>query len=393
MYDVAIVGAGPAGSVLAYRLAAAGLRVALLERARGPRPKPCGGGLDAHFMNQIPEEYRSELLATVAERWVGRFTIRDGRRSTDHRLPYEMGMSTRANLDYFMASKAADRGVDFIEGFKLELISSTGCPWLTSTEGRRVQAAIVVGADGVHSQVAQSFDLGRPRAVYALTDWAIYPSKKVMDQYVDHAEIDLLPMSLRDLRVGYGWVFPKADHLSVGVGTSHNKAKGLAEATVRYIEERGLAGWRTERMGHWLAFAKPGARFVRGNVMVVGDAAGLGDPASGGGIGWAIWSANLAAEAITHCLAGEAPLSAYQESVERMFMRQYRYGEALRNNIIVDHMKGHGSSSRWWDKSIEVISDGRRYDDVLTRWRPGYWVGRAFQHAAVAPLVENPSRL
>jgi flavin-dependent dehydrogenase len=69
-FDVAVVGAGPAGSTTAYRLARAGVRVALLERARFPRDKPCGGGLTERALRELPVS-----VDPVVEHDVGRLEL------------------------------------------------------------------------------------------------------------------------------------------------------------------------------------------------------------------------------------------------------------------------------------------------------------------------------
>jgi len=126
-------------------------------------------------------------------------------------------------------------------------------------------------------------------------------------------------LDLGGLAGGYGWVFPKGDHLNVGVGAWKYAAftlrPKLAALCRRYgFDPEGLEGLR----GHYLPMRLPGSIIARGPVALVGDAAGLVDPLSGEGIHAAFLSGRLAAEAVLRLLAGEAEdLLSYQRVVDR----------------------------------------------------------------------------
>jgi flavin-dependent dehydrogenase len=123
---------------------------------------------------------------------------------------------------------------------------------------------------------------------------------------------------------GYGWVFPKRDHLNVGVFTQSELHRGLTEVLHRFLAERGLLDWRTEGP---LAFPIPvGAtrgRPGRGRVLLVGDAAGLVNPITGEGISSAVLSGLRAAEAVatafasTESASSKSALEIYARSVQR----------------------------------------------------------------------------
>jgi flavin-dependent dehydrogenase len=126
-------------------------------------------------------------------------------------------------------------------------------------------------------------------------------------------------MDLGDLPGGYGWVFPKGDHLNVGVGAwrffAPHLRQRLAALCHRYrLRPEALCDLR----GHYLPLRCPGSPIARGPVLTLGDAAGLVDPLSGEGIHTAFLSAHLAAQAIVGYLTERATdLSPYQAAVER----------------------------------------------------------------------------
>src|SRR3990170_3036099 len=273
-YDAIVAGGGPAGSTAARILAREGATVLLLDRARFPRDKPCGGGvtLRAAACQDLD-------LGPVVERTVtgARFSLRLGEtfdRQYEGPLTY---MTQRCRLDAFLVEAAVSAGVTFKDGEPVRSVEvrSAGGPGgsptprvTVPTERGSHSPRAPIGADGANGVVGR--DTGtRPETevAVALEGNVPYP--------------DGVPERWREF-VG----------LDLG----------------------GLEGLR----GHHLPVRVPGSTIARGPVAVVGDAAGLVDPLSGEGIHMAFMSGRLAAKAALRMLAGEADdLSAYQRAVER----------------------------------------------------------------------------
>ena len=118
-YDVAVIGAGPAGSVTAIHLARGGARVLLVDKATFPRDKPCGGGLTLRAVRQLPVD-----PAPVVEHEVDRMAFRLGWRSrfdrTGKRGPFVL-MTQRRRLDQYLAEQAVDAGAEFRDGVKVSV--------------------------------------------------------------------------------------------------------------------------------------------------------------------------------------------------------------------------------------------------------------------------------
>src|SRR5215208_2193596 len=152
-FDVAVVGAGPAGSRAAYRRASAGATVLLVDRARFPRDKPCGGGLTLRAARMLPFS-----VDPVVEDVVDRFQLRlnYGRsfeRASDEPLCL---MTQRRRLDEFLARKAEQRGAEFRDGVSVSFDGGR-----VVVDGERVDARVIVGADGVNGTTSRAFGLGR----------------------------------------------------------------------------------------------------------------------------------------------------------------------------------------------------------------------------------------
>jgi geranylgeranyl reductase family protein len=310
-----VIGAGPAGSVTAYRLARQGVSVALLDRARFPRDKPCGGGLTIRAARLLPFSIRPVVEDIVDTIELGlRYRLRFERRRS---RPLVL-MTQRRLLDTFLAEQAADAGADFRSGVRVTGIDA-GARGVTVAVGRgRLQAEIVVGADGANGITGRSLGLCR-RPSYGVALEGNLPAQT--DQYRGR-----IVFELEVLRGGYGWIFPKAGHLNVGVGGWGGEATGLRSELRRLCSVRGLEFARLRDLrGHRLPVMRGGAEVARGRVLVAGDAAGLVDPLSGDGMYGALVSAGLAAEAIRDFQAGRsAGLEPYGAALKRELAAELR---------------------------------------------------------------------
>jgi len=290
-FDVLVVGAGPAGSAAATHLARAGARVLLVDRARFPRDKPCGGGLTGRALLHAPCD-----VAPVVEHVVDRFVLRVGYRGRFARRSGGplIAMTQRRRLDLHLAERAAAAGVDFRDGTRVAEVQLTDDGVTALVGGSRVRADYVVGADGANGVVARSAGLGEGIvtgvAVEANAAWNdLDPEPYGGTAWV---ELGVVPG-------GYGWVFPKGDHANLGVGgwgTEGPRLRGHLErlARVHDVDPARLTGLR----GHRLPMRRTGSPAARGRVLLVGDAAGLVDPLSGDGMYEAFVSARLAADAV-----------------------------------------------------------------------------------------------
>ena len=312
-FDVLIVGAGPAGSTAAYRLSREGASVLLVDRATFPRDKPCGGGLTTRAVRQLPFS-----VEPVVEDRATRFTFGLDFKHHFERTTAEplVLLTQRSRLDHFLAERAAEAGADFRDGVTLELISDEV---EARVGGEKVAANALICADGANGHTARAAGLEDDR------DYGV-----ALEGNLPHSAIDperyrgRLFLELGVLPGGYGWVFPKGDHINVGVGGWAKEAPTLRAELSRFCREYELDETKLESVrGYRLPLLKPTTMLARGRVALVGDAAGLVDPLTGDGIYEALVSAKLVTGATLDLLEGRAQsLEAYGRELRRVLSSQ-----------------------------------------------------------------------
>lgn len=298
-FDAIVVGAGPAGSTTAYRLASAGARVLLLDKARFPRDKPCGGGLTLRAVRQLPVS-----PDPVVEHVVDRMELRLRYGSRFERASAEplILMTRRRRLDHYLAEQAAKAGADFRDGVRVTDLCAAKNGVSLRVGGGRVGAEILVGADGANGTTARSLGLGGSYVYGVAYEGNVRYGDVPEERYRGRAAIEL-----GTIPGGYGWVFPKGDHVNVGVGGWESEGPRLRGHLRELCRQHRIAETAVEDLrGHRLPLRRPGSVAARGRALLVGDAAGLVDPLSGDGMYEAFVSARLAAEAALGVLSGEA---------------------------------------------------------------------------------------
>jgi geranylgeranyl reductase family protein len=301
-YDVAILGAGPAGSTAAYRLASAGASVLLLDKATFPRDKPCGGGVTGRAARLLPFSIQPVVEDAVARLECG---LRYRHRITRHARSPLAYMTQRRRLDHFLLQKAAEAGAEVREG--------------ETADARELDARIVIGADGCNGTSAKQLGLAEG-IVHGVALEANYPYQARWS--------GAMVVEIAVIRGGYGWIFPKGDHVNVGVGGNGEEGPRLRTELRRMCEAYGIdPDSATDMKGYRLPQRLPGTTLARGTTAVIGDAAGLVDPFTGDGMYEAFLSARLVSEAALDVLAGGAEsLDAYQAAVERRITPLTRAG-------------------------------------------------------------------
>jgi geranylgeranyl reductase family protein len=305
-FDVVVVGAGPAGSLAAHHLARARARVLLVDKARFPRDKPCGGGLTYRALRQLPFS-----VEPVVEDVVSRVECR-----LQYGKSFERGdrpltvMTQRRRLDAYLVERAVEAGAEFRDGTRAEVESDTR----VLVAGQPVEAEAVIGADGANGPMARALGLGgeivhgvalEGNLPYGRVSRARYGGRMVL-------ELAVVPG-------GYGWVFPKGDHVNFGVGGWGFEGPRLRDHLRRLCTEHGVdAEELTDVRGHRLPLRRPGTVLARRRAALIGDAAGLVDPVSGDGMYEAFFSARLAAAATMDLLEGHTEsLEPYESVVTR----------------------------------------------------------------------------
>jgi geranylgeranyl reductase family protein len=311
-YDAIVVGAGPAGSTCAHRLASSGVKVLVLDRARFPRDKPCGGGVTGRAARLLPfsiDPVVEDVVTSVRMRlrFGGWFERGDGE-------PLVL-MTQRIRLDAYLLEQAKRAGAEVRDGLKVEHAQAGPKGVEVTAGGERLRAAALVGADGVNGVCGRALGLGGNQAVGVAIEGNVRYDRLRTDDYRGLAvlELGVVPG-------GYGWVFPKGDHVNVGLGGWEREGPKLRERLRDLCEANGFSYDDLEGLrGYRLPLRSPGSILARGRAALIGDAAGLVDPVSGDGMFEGFLSGKLASEAVLDLLEGRAEgLEPYGERLTRM---------------------------------------------------------------------------
>jgi geranylgeranyl reductase family protein len=434
-FDVVVVGAGPAGSTAALVLARSGVRVALADKAAFPRDKACGdlvgprgvqvladlglrvpdAGQGSDLLAVGPSGRRSRLPAFTGQTYPGHGIIVP-RLALDHALreaALQAGaVPLRARVTAVEAG--ADGRVDAVissDGQRLagaipvraritavETGQEGRVDAIVAGDGQRLAGDVVIAADGALSPVARLAGMLDPQA--ALWGFAI---RAYVPAEVPLPLLVLLDASPWRIYPGYGWLFPGAGgqaNVGIGVGLGSNRGqaplRGDLARLVTLLGQRGDLGADAQPgpvMGGWLRMGGTGTPPAAGNVLLTGDAAGLINPLQGEGIGPAMVSGRLAAEAV---LAGPARAAqAYAEAIEAAF-GQYMTGAAAFQRTLLRRPRATSAVTRLltapavrrvfagtWSIYWNDLADGARP-------RPSAWTARAVQVLA-ARLAGNKS--
>ncbi|MEU3910242.1 geranylgeranyl reductase family protein [Streptomyces sp. NPDC029721] len=292
VWDVVVVGAGPAGASAAYAAAAAGRHVLILEKARLPRYKTCGGGIIGLSRDALPPGFELRLRDRVH---AVTFT-RNGRFPRTRRSRTTLfGLVNRSEFDRQLVEHARQAGAEVRTGAAVARVEQhqpdAGTAQLVLQGGETVLARAVVGADGSAGRVGAHVGVTLDQVDLGLEAEIPVPAK-VAAHWAGRVLIDWGP-----LPGSYGWVFPKGDTLTVGVISR----RGEGAATKQYFEDfvvrLGLADYEPSiSSGHLTRCRSVDSPLFRGRVLVCGDAAGLLEPWTREGISFALRSGRLAGE-------------------------------------------------------------------------------------------------
>ena len=307
-YDVLVIGAGPAGSTAAKLAADAGLSTLLVDKARFPRHKTCASWINRLAFERFP--YLRKWSAGLIDSAFHGVTFLDetlARRATWRERQPSGYLSLRSKFDNGLKDIAVRAGAEFLEGSGVAALEQpNGSVTVRLESGAEFTGRVLLGADGAASRVAvlsglrQSWD--ESEFVLCANDDLEYPAGEIARRYSQRSP---LLVGLRfDGLTGYGWIFPKLNHICVGIGGRLRPGERIEDLYRKFFaaaQERNLLPGELECRRPYFALDPAGAvnkgrPLVCGRVVLVGDAGGFVSGSTGEGIYPAMESARLAVE-------------------------------------------------------------------------------------------------
>ncbi|WP_433508195.1 NAD(P)/FAD-dependent oxidoreductase [Pseudonocardia halophobica] len=350
-WDLAVVGAGPAGAATALGAlrAAPGLRVALLDRADFPRDKACGDGVAPHVLDRLVEVGVTGLLDDRVP--VARLRLDRGGRGVDRTMARPSYVVPRRILDARLVEAARAAGAVLVRHRVRDL--APGADGVVLDGAHR--AAVVVGADGARSVVRRRLGWPTARPAFALRGYAPVSAGR------EHAQVIAFGTARQP---AYAWSFDRGDGLA-NVGYGEVLGRGPAPTRSELLDRLeellpGAGRDGTDWKGHHLPLSGARWRPPTGRVLLVGDAAGLVNPLTGEGIYYAVATGLAAGRAAARAITADRPGTA-----------GHRYRRAARAHLL-PHLR-HTALAARLSRSGPVLDaglrasarDGRVFDDLV----------------------------
>lgn len=367
-FDVVVVGAGPSGSVLSRDLAMQGVSVLVLDKKKFPRKKPCAGGLTRRAMHALSVD-----IDDVVEDHTRTAKIFIDNRPIFHQTfdtPI-IGMVRREQFDHFLINKATSAGAEFWEDTSFKSVSGKSGNLTIETSKGRIQSRFLVAADGVKSRVVKQLGLKINCDFMTAVEAEVYPrDTRILENFLGTAHYDfgVIPE-------GYGWIFPKKDHLNIGILSISKKVRGYKHHFESYIKLKDILSGSDviDYRRHLIPF-----RSDRHNVfanqlgLAIGDATGYTDPLTGEGIYYAVQSARLAASALMEALnRGDNDLAVYNKTIKKEFHTDLKYANILAFILYkipsFSYRLLESHSERFGKAQVDIISGKASYTSLFKK--------------------------
>lgn len=368
-FDVTVVGAGPGGSTAAKILAEKGWHVLLLDKERFPRDKTCGGGVPARVLKRFPYLVND---AIIEAKTLGGTVYSP---SLKYRIEVEksetiIAMTLRKKLDAALLQFAKDAGAQVHEDSPVSDVTITReQATVTTSNGESFESSFVIGADGAHSVVAKTLGLRKPGTQLGMCILQEFPvASAVLDQYSTVRRRVLIHARFKG-QPGYGWVFPKKEHLNIGFAVIQPPEGVWKDFNLREGYQNYLAYLKDEQLiprelpdvpvKGGATPVRPLEKTYMDRLLLIGDAAGFINPLSGEGIYYAMASADLAAMTITEALEKGQYTAEFLSRYEPRWKKEFGRDLDLINKML---LRG-GFEFR--DHMFQVANHDKRLTELL----------------------------
>jgi geranylgeranyl reductase family protein len=295
MFDVAIIGAGPAGASAARSLEDRGYSILLLDRASFPRPKPCAGVLSPKIFSELKD-------IPVKERSLKGYRLHSATGSKVESVFSREGLIVeRAAFDRWLVDRLKTKVIKLrVSGIR----ERNGCVEIYG-DGRTYESKLVVGADGVNSVVRRSCKISLKDTALALQHVISLPNRVIDEKVGNWFEVYYI------VPYGYGWISPLNGKVKVGVGSISNdferEPKRYMDGFLAHpiVRDKLDGGKIVGSEAHLIPMSGPLEKLTSNHVLLVGDAGGFVFPGTGEGIYYAVKSGRIAGEVAAQAMEEE----------------------------------------------------------------------------------------
>lgn len=320
MFDLLIIGGGPAGSTLAWALRDTGMTIAIMDKEEFPRQKVCAGWVTPAVMRELSIDLEDYAQGRVLQAINGFRISQLGQKQVQSHYPGDpvsYGIRRIEFDDYLLRRSKAK----LLTGKAFKHMERADIGWCINDE---IGAKLVVGAGGHFCPVARAIGAkGVGEVAVAAQEVEFEMTAEQAAACSIEAEVPELFFT-PDLK-GYGWIFRKGNFLNIGLGREDkHRLSSHVQDFIQYLRQHNKIPFDIPEKfnGHaYLLYPHATRKIVSDSVILIGDAAGLAYPQSGEGIRPAVESALLAARVITTCNGdySATQLEPYQELIEQRF--------------------------------------------------------------------------
>ena len=350
-YDVIIVGAGPAGSIAGMTLIHSGYKVLIIDKSTFPRDKFCGGGISLRTFQRFPSLTKG--ISAIPVNYVHKVCIQspNGTMTCEEREKPLYAMVRRWDFDTMLLNTCKKGGIEVFEGHKvIEIEYHPDSIEVITNTGKNMTAKLLIGADGVHSIIAKKTGLYSEDA-----------AGRLAIDFMEESPYEHLPLDTQDTMYifygfknfsGYGYVFPKKDHLNIGIGflwsffqnKIQEKPYKIYSQFIDFLREHEVVQGQPQRRnfhGYFVPIGGPLPKTYASRVLLCGDAAGFVNAFSAEGIYYAMVSgehtAKTALQALHQNNFSEEFLSTYQTNWQEEIGKELEISVKIQQELFQRH--------------------------------------------------------
>lgn len=321
IFDCIIVGSGPAGGTAAYHLTKKGHSVLVLEKAKLPRYKPCGGGVSPVIQDWFDFDFSPAISLKTNQVY---YTWEKEKPVQVELKVNPIWMVRREIFDHFIVQQAQKQGAQVKDNTTVTGIEFQSDRWLVKSAQETFSGRYLIGADGAKGVTSKWLGFKKPKKVVAgaLELEVAIPNQTDINTYFEFGLVNN----------GYAWNFPKADGYSIGAGAfwKQRKAQNFKKILLDYATMFNVSLDNAIECGHPISLWDGNQKLHTQNAVLAGEAACVIDPLTAEGIRPSIFSGLKASEAIDNALSGDInALEKYTETMAEEWGKEMMWAQKI----------------------------------------------------------------